>query len=46
MLAAAKALRDELGGAGDALSIKEHLQALEVAAYKIAESMYGTAPTS
>ena len=46
VLAAAKALRDELGGAGDALSIKEHLQALEVAAYKIAESMYGTPPAS
>jgi molecular chaperone DnaK len=44
VLLAAKALRAELEGAGDAMAIKERLQALEIAAYKIAESMYGAPP--
>ena len=41
VLAAALALRAQLEGSGDAMSIKENLQDLEIAAYKIAESMYG-----
>ena len=40
VVAAALALRAQLT-AGDSISIKEALQNLEIAAYKIAESMYG-----
>ena len=36
------ALRELLKGEGDAVSIREALQALELSAYKIAEAMYGT----
>jgi len=44
VLAAALTLRTQLEGSGDAMSIKESLQDLEIAAYKIAESMYGAPP--
>jgi len=44
VIAAALALRAQLEGSGDAMSIKESLQDLEIAAYKIAESMYGAPP--
>ncbi len=35
-------LRELIEGAGDAVSIRDALQQLELSAYKIAESMYGT----
>ena len=37
------ALRDLMSNGGDAVSIREALQRLEISAYKIAESMYGGA---
>jgi hypothetical protein len=36
-------LRGLVDASGDAISIREALQKLEVSAYKIAESMYGAA---
>jgi molecular chaperone DnaK len=39
--AAAAELRGLLDGAGDAVSIREAMQRLEISAYRIAESMYG-----
>jgi len=36
-------LRELIGGAGDAIAIRDRLQQLELSAYKIAESMYGSA---
>jgi len=37
-------LRELVEGSGDALSIREALQQLELSAYRIAEAMYGTKP--
>ena len=42
--AAARDLRNTLEANADALTIKDGLHALEVAAYRIAESMYGSSP--
>ncbi len=36
-------LRDLINGSGDAISIRDALQQLELSAYKIAEAMYGSA---
>ena len=38
------ALKGLVAGSGDAVAIREALQKLEVSAYKIAESMYGSEP--
>jgi molecular chaperone DnaK len=35
-------LRELCAGSGDAISIRDHLQQLELSAYKIAEAMYGS----
>jgi molecular chaperone DnaK len=39
-------LKDLIQGSGDAVSIREALQKLEVSAYKIAESMYGSSDSA
>ena len=36
-------LREQVNGSGDAISIRDRLQQLELSAYKIAEAMYGSA---
>jgi molecular chaperone DnaK len=36
-------LRELCAGSGDAIAIRDHLQQLELSAYKIAEAMYGSA---
>jgi molecular chaperone DnaK len=40
--AAAAELRGLVDGAGDAVALREAMQRLEISAYKIAESMYGS----